>query len=151
MHLRRGARTEHVSRRHHHPTTAPCTTTTPPKKRKITPTPNRRWGEFQRQARRRNLSVNMKKRHYQTLIMQPCVYCGRKGVRVGVDRVDNHQHYTTENTLPCCAVCNFMKRDLGLRAFVGAAGAIAKGPMSSFARSAGTIGKRGPDLRPASR
>ena len=72
----------------------------------------------------------MEKRHYEALIKQPCVYCGHKTGHIGVDRVCNDQSYTTENTAACCTVCNFMKRDLGLRAFVRAARNISKGPMA---------------------
>ncbi len=98
------------------------------------PSAKRRWSEFRRQARRRNIMVEVTERHYMTLIKQPCGYCGStrgKGRRIGVDRVQNDQHYTTENTIACCAVCNFMKRDLGVRAFVHAAHAVCRGPMAS--------------------
>ena len=102
------------------------------KKRTKSPTPSRRWKEFQRQARRRKLPVVMEMRHYHLLTKQPCAYCGRKVGSIGVDRVCNSEPYTAENTLPCCSVCNFMKRDLDLGAFVSAAKAISNGPMSSF-------------------
>ena len=78
--------------------------------------------------------VEVTERHYLTLIKQPCGYCGNrrgKGRRIGVDRVQNDQHNTTKNTIACCAVCNFMKRDLGVRAFVHAAHAVSRGPMAS--------------------
>ena len=125
--------------------TATTTLTTPPTppaqerqcrkgKKKIKPTTSsRRWKEFQRQARRRKLAVVMEKRHYHLLTKQPCAYCGRKIGNIGVDRVCNSEPYTAENTLPCCSVCNFMKRDLGLGAFVSAAKAVSNGPMSGFA------------------
>ena len=98
------------------------------------PSQKRRWSEFRRQARRRKVMVEVTERHYLTLIKQPCGCCGNrrgKGRRIGVDRVQNDQHYTTENTIACCAVCNFMKRDLGVRAFVHAAHAVSRGPMAS--------------------
>ena len=98
------------------------------------PSAKRRWSEFRRPARRRKIMVEVTERHYMTLIKQPCGYCGNtrgKGRRIGVDRVQNDQHYTTENTIACCAVCNFMKRDLGVRAFVHAAHAVSRGPMAS--------------------
>jgi len=95
------------------------------------PSTKRRWSEFRRQAQRRKISVDMTERHYMTLIKQPCGYCGKRQGRIGVDRVCNDQHYTTANTIACCAVCNFMKRDLGVRAFVHAARAVTTGPMAS--------------------
>ena len=93
----------------------------------------RRWSEFRRQAQQRKISVDMTEteRHYMTLIKQPCGYCGKRQGRIGVDRVCNDQHYTTANTIACFAVSNFMKRDLGVRAFVHAAQAVTTGPMAS--------------------
>ena len=119
--------------------TAPTTpTTTSATKRKSrqhgAASEKRRWSEFRRQARRRKFTVDITERHYLTLIKQPCGYCGSRqegGRRIGVDRVCNAEHYTTENTISCCAVCNFMKRDMGLRAFVCAARAVSRGPMAS--------------------
>ena len=119
--------------------TAPTTpTTTSATKRKSrqhgAASEKRRWSEFRRQARRRKFTVDITERHYLTLIKQPCGYCGSRqegGRRIGVDRVCNAEHYTTENTISCCAVCNFMKRDLGVRAFVCAARAVSRGPMAS--------------------
>ena len=121
--------------------TAPTTpTTTSATKRKSrqhgAASEKRRWREFRRQARRRKFTVDITERHYLTLIKQPCGYYGSRqegGRRIGVDRVCNAEHYTTENTISCCAVCNFMKRDLGVRAFVCAARAVhvSRGPMAS--------------------
>ena len=36
---------------------------------------------------------------------------------VGVDRVKNSEHYTLASTVPCCAVCNYMKGSSELRDF----------------------------------
>ena len=94
------------------------------------PSTSHRWSEFRRQAQRRKISVGMTERHYMTLIKQPCGYCGKRqgvGCRIGVDRVCNDQHYTTANTIACCAVYSFMKCDLGVRAFVHAARAVRDG------------------------
>ena len=97
----------------------------------LRPSTKRRWSEFRRQAQRRKISGDMTERHYMTLIKQPCGYCGKRQGRIGVDRVCNDQHYTTANTIACCAICNFMKRDLRVRAFVYAAQAVTTGPMAS--------------------
>jgi hypothetical protein len=47
------------------------------------------------------------------MIISECSYCGKKAdwpkLRVGIDRVDNTIGYTTDNCLPCCAVCNTAK------------------------------------------
>jgi len=36
----------------------------------------------------------------------------------GVDRKDNEAGYTPENSVPCCKICNFAKRDLGYEEFL---------------------------------
>ena len=46
---------------------------------------------------------------FAVLITQPCIYCGDNG-KVGIDRVDNSQGYTLENSASCCKICNFMKK-----------------------------------------
>lgn len=48
---------------------------------------------------------------FAILITQPCSYCGDNG-KVGIDRIDNSQGYTTENSTPCCKICNFMKKTM---------------------------------------
>lgn len=43
-----------------------------------------------------------------------CYYCGKKyitnGHLLGIDRVDNTLGYTETNCVPCCGICNYMKR-----------------------------------------
>lgn len=51
------------------------------------------------------------------LMSQSCVYCGDKG-RVGIDRVDNLQGYTLENSSPSCRLCNFMKKAMTVKDFL---------------------------------
>lgn len=41
------------------------------------------------------------------LILQPCHYCG--STATGLDRVDNHEGYTKDNSVACCGKCNMMK------------------------------------------
>ena len=46
------------------------------------------------------------------LMTSACVYCGllELNVRVnGIDRLDSSKGYTSENCVPCCKSCNFMK------------------------------------------
>lgn len=47
------------------------------------------------------------------LFGMPCHYCQRSGCDngglVGIDRKDNLQGYTPENSLPCCGMCNHAK------------------------------------------
>jgi hypothetical protein len=54
------------------------------------------------------------------MIFLPCFYCGHSeiyGVN-GVDRKDNAVGYTLENSVPCCATCNFAKRQMTVAEFI---------------------------------
>ncbi len=46
------------------------------------------------------------------LISKPCEYCEIFDDRMGVDRKDNTQGHTIDNTVPCCLRCNALKRDM---------------------------------------
>jgi len=90
---------------------------------------------YQRHAARRGLSWELTDRAFRELLGGDCHYCGAppsrtnyrmtKGRRTpsvvaynGIDRKDNTKGYTTENAVSCCAVSNFMKRDLSKEAFL---------------------------------
>ena len=45
------------------------------------------------------------------IMNQPCYKCGIEKSN-GVDRVDSSKDYTLENSMPCCEICNKMKKDL---------------------------------------
>lgn len=47
------------------------------------------------------------------LWFSPCNYCGVFPA-FAIDRVDSDKNYTKENVVPCCTVCNSMKKDLSL-------------------------------------
>jgi len=92
------------------------------KKEKVS---TKRWKDFNRQAARRKKPVGLSFREYMRLITRPCVYCGA-GERGGVDRVNNNESYTRQNSVPCCGPGNLSKRNFGLRDFVQRARAVAK-------------------------
>jgi hypothetical protein len=50
---------------------------------------------------------------FQSIVQAPCSYCGeisKKGFH-GIDRVCNSVGYTKENSVSCCSMCNYMKRN----------------------------------------
>lgn len=103
-------------------------------------TPANKLGDLERTAREvyrastkggRELTVDQ----VRTLITQPCHYCGQppsmyrplgqgRWRRVstvptgGIDRRDSTQGYTPDNCLPCCADCNYLKRDRPYEVFM---------------------------------
>jgi len=69
---------------------------------------------------------NAKKRGYDWLLSdeealelhyQPCHYCGMKAPG-GIDRKHNDEHYTFENCVPCCKICNRAKNSMTYQSFI---------------------------------
>jgi hypothetical protein len=74
---------------------------------------------------------------HQKLIYKDCAYCGAPPKKSsnnliikrgkihdpylyfnGVDRIDNEKGYNTDNCVPCCTTCNYMKRMLSVEEFL---------------------------------
>jgi len=55
-------------------------------------------------GRRFELSVE----EFNLITSHDCVYCG-SSAGVGIDRRDNSDGYTLDNSFPCCTKCNMMK------------------------------------------
>lgn len=89
-------------------------------------TTKRAWQKVPRLSRE-EIDLRIKEKHYRTdakkkkrayllsrerfrkLISGSCVYCGAEPAG-GIDRRDNTQGYTDQNSEPCCAICNYAKR-----------------------------------------
>jgi hypothetical protein len=82
-------------------------------------------------ARQRRLEWTLTDEQFDSLIKMNCHYCGalpfgvrtRRGetstlVYTGIDRKNNQLGYTTDNTLPCCKICNRAKLNLGYDEFM---------------------------------
>lgn len=57
----------------------------------------------------------------ESMMTSSCVYCGHLDLAVrlnGIDRLNQQEHYTTENTVACCWTCNFMKGCMDPRTFI---------------------------------
>ena len=89
--------------------------------------PSCKWAAFVAQARARGIEVTISKVEYMALVLKPCAYCGEQPPTKlrGIDRLDSNLTYSTENSVPCCAVCNFMKHTLSVAEFVNKAQQIA--------------------------
>lgn len=86
---------------------------------------------YRNHAKKANRDFEFSKEEFRNLIIQSCVYCGdaltneRKSPRsygefkyTGLDRVDSSKGYTKENTVPCCSMCNYMKRHHSTETFL---------------------------------
>jgi len=82
--------------------------------------PRSRWLRSIRLASRRGFIWNIGFRTFSNLIKLPCHYCGGPlpWSCSGLDRIDNAKDYTRRNVVPCCRLCNWMKRDLTMHQFL---------------------------------
>lgn len=81
-----------------------------------------RW--YKKAAKQKGREWRLSKEEVRSIIIQQCHYCGAiptKGVSPrssrkdefvsnGIDRVDNNLGYILDNCVPCCEICNKMKR-----------------------------------------
>lgn len=66
------------------------------------------------QARRKNIPVSVTIEYLESVMKEPCFYCGfldDKGFG-GADRVNNNRGYHADNLVPCCMFCNMAKAAL---------------------------------------
>lgn len=91
-------------------------------------------GTYRASARDAGRVFTLSDDQFRALTKQNCHYCNRVPSQVrtttakiykhgdytynGVDRKDNTQGYTPDNSLPCCSVCNIMKKDMGYDEFL---------------------------------
>ena len=83
-------------------------------------------------ATKRGLHWGLTPTEFRDRVLSPCHYCGappsqkcyaaelkETGVaKHGLDRMDNTQGYTPENSVPCCGTCNFAKLNLSYKDFI---------------------------------
>jgi len=81
--------------------------------------------QYKMGAKTRGYCFELSNEQVQSLMVQDCVYCGSPpsvrsvGTRTkyplvcnGLDRVNNNEGYTVENTVSCCVNCNYAKKAL---------------------------------------
>lgn len=88
---------------------------------------------YRRTAKRRKLEFTLSPEECSTLFLSHCYYCGigasaqfktyYKPTEVvlaynGIDRVNNDQGYTPENSVPCCQFCNRAKHTMTHDAYI---------------------------------
>ena len=87
-------------------------------------------GSYRCKASRRGYAWELTDEDFDRLTSSPCSYCGcppsnirsvKRGIGdfiySGIDRVDNTEGYTPENTVSCCGDCNNAKSDMSLAEF----------------------------------
>ncbi len=72
---------------------------------------------YRANAKRKNNEFSLRREEAVSLFVGECYYCGVKNA-MGIDRIDNEKGYTAENSVSCCRVCNYAKRDMKLPDFL---------------------------------
>jgi hypothetical protein len=78
------------------------------KNKPISRTLSQKLSSYKRMAKKRGYSFELTKEEFVILTLGSCYYCGEVEAG-GVDRFDNNEGYTIENSKPCCKTCNYMK------------------------------------------
>lgn len=76
-----------------------------------------KFSEYKQNAKARDIEYNLSLEESETLFLSNCVYCGQP-LAFGIDRIDSTKHYTTDNTVSCCAMCNRMKNAYSKEVFL---------------------------------
>jgi hypothetical protein len=69
------------------------------------------WNHYVKGAKKRNIDFTLSKTLFESLLLQPCFYCGyaMSNQINGIDRVDNNKGYVEKNVVACCEPCNALK------------------------------------------
>jgi hypothetical protein len=69
------------------------------------------FSNFINAASKKGRTVELNFEDYKNLVTKNCYYCGyyNENEAIGIDRVNNSLHYTKENIVPCCEICNRIK------------------------------------------
>jgi hypothetical protein len=75
---------------------------------------------YQRDATKRDIEFHLTKDEFMEIIKQKCVYCGDMSEEKqfnGIDRVDSKGHYTIDNCVSACTLCNYLKHAMPIDLF----------------------------------
>ncbi len=74
--------------------------------------PKNKYTVYERNAKLKRVFFDLTFDEFMTFWQKPCYYCGAKIESIGLDRMDNDLGYTTDNIVPCCTTCNYLKKNL---------------------------------------
>lgn len=81
---------------------------------------NRTFYSYQKEAAKRDIEFHLTKDEFMEIIKENCVYCGDISEEKqfnGVDRVDSNGHYTIDNCVSACTLCNYLKHAMPVELF----------------------------------
>lgn len=68
--------------------------------------------------RKRDKEFHLTPLAFDSIVRSPCVHCGYfSETRIGVDRINNDEHYALSNCQPSCTTCNFFRRNMSNSSF----------------------------------
>jgi hypothetical protein len=89
---------------------------------------------YKHNADKREIEFSLTKEEFRSISSKMCKYCGSEPkpryarniksvdaipyVYNGIDRVENTLGYVASNCVPCCSLCNYMKRELSTEEFL---------------------------------
>lgn len=73
---------------------------------------------YRKAAQNKNRDYPLTREQFRSIFQGTCVYCGEFPA-FGIDRRDNLLGYTLENSVSCCSICNYAKRDMTVEEFIG--------------------------------
>lgn len=92
---------------------------------------NELFCRYKYSAKKKGHEFNLSKDDFRNITKMNCYYCNTapskslknpvlngEYVYNGIDRKNNKEGYTAENSLPCCHDCNFLKRDIEYQEFI---------------------------------
>lgn len=74
--------------------------------------PKRCYGRYIGRAKKRKIEFSLSFEQFMSFWNQKCHYCGDILHTGGIDRKNNNLGYVLENCVPCCGVCNLMKKQM---------------------------------------
>ncbi len=86
--------------------------------KKYAQTLNGKYIEYKKSARIRKFEFNLTKNQFASFWQKPCYYCGDKIETIGLDRVNSDVGYFFNNIVPCCKICNYLKKCLPKDIFI---------------------------------
>jgi len=90
-----------------------------------------KWKQLEWATNHYGHTLSITKEQAVTMYQQPCFYCNidpgnaSKSKLNGIDRIDSNLGYIAGNVVPCCPVCNIMKKNLNVELFIAKAAVIA--------------------------
>jgi len=86
------------------------------------------FGDHRYQADKRGIAFDLSKDQVRDITSEVCHYCGVEPSQIkkngdsiyianGIDRIDSDKGYHIDNVVPCCAPCNYAKRNMTYNQF----------------------------------